>query len=233
MKISLKKINTLDYFDWALILGIIGLNFIYSILEKQIDFTGITAAVTGVICVVLVAKGNILNYIFGLINVSLYAYISFKASLFGDAVLNAFYYLPMQFVGWILWFKRRNSEESVTVVAKRMTFTERIILIISSLVLTAIVGFVLKIYDDPQPYKDSATTVLSIIAMYVMVKAYMEQWILWIIVNIISVAMWVVLYLKGAEHSIFMVFMWIAYLANSINGMIVWYKLSDKSRQTL
>lgn len=230
MKINLKNANTLGSFDWVLIIGIIALNFIYSLLEKQIDFIGTIAAVTGVICVVLVAKGNILNYLFGLINVMLYAYISFKAQLYGDAVLNAFYYLPMQFVGWALWLKRRDSSESVTVVAKRMSAINRIILIAVSVSLTLIVGYILEIYNDPQPYKDSATTVLSIIAMFVMVKAYMEQWVLWIVVNIISVIMWTVLYLKGADHSLFMVFMWIAYLANSINGLIVWIKLSGKRR---
>ncbi len=226
MKLELKKINTLGVFDWTLIIGIIALNIIYSLLEQELDFIGTIAGVTGVVCVVLVAKGNILNYFFGLINVALYAYISFKAQLFGDAVLNAFYYLPMQFIGWFLWLKRRDSKESVTIVAKRMNSGQRILLVILSVFITISVGYILEIYKDPQPYKDSATTVLSVIAMYVMVKAYMEQWLLWVIVNVISVVMWIILFLRGAEHSLFMVLMWIAYLANSINGWIVWLKLS-------
>lgn len=229
MRFNIKKINTLGVFDWVLILGIIALNIIYSLLQQEVDFLGTVAAVTGVICVVLVAKGNILNYFFGFINVALYAYISFNAQLYGDAVLNAFYYLPMQFIGWFLWFKKRESKDSVTVVAKRMSGSQRVLLIIVSSALTLMVGYILSIYNDPQPYKDSATTVLSVIAMFVMVKAYVEQWILWIVVNIISTVMWFVLYFNGAEHSLFMIFMWLAYLANSVNGLLVWINLSKKN----
>lgn len=223
-----KKINTLNIFDWFLIVGITALNLLYSILQKEADFTGTIASISGVVCVVLVARGNIINYIFGLVNVTLYALISWKAQLYGDAALNALYYLPMQFVGWFQWYKRRESEDSVTVKAKRMTSSGRLLLATISLILVVFTGYFLDILKDPQPYKDAATTVLSVIAMFIMVKRYMEQWILWVIVNAISVAMWIILYFRGAEHSIFMIMMWCAYLANSINGWIVWFRMSKK-----
>lgn len=223
-----KKINTLNIFDWFLIVGITVLNLLYSILQNEADFTGIIASISGVVCVVLVARGNIINYLFGLVNVTLYALISWKAQLYGDAALNALYYLPMQFVGWYHWYKRRESEDSVTVKAKRMTKRERFLLATISLFLVFLTGYILDILKDPQPYKDAATTVLSVIAMFIMVKRYMEQWILWVLVNSISVAMWTVLYFRGAEHSIFMIMMWCAYLANSINGWIVWFRMSKK-----
>jgi nicotinamide mononucleotide transporter len=181
---------------------------------------------------VLVAKGNIFNYLFGLINVSLYAIISFKAELYGDAALNALYYLPMQFVGWMLWLKKRESEVSVTVVGKRLNLRERLVLSVVSLSLVLIVAFILKIAGDPQPLKDSATTVLSVIAMFLMVKTYMEQWVLWVAVNIISIVMWTIAYANGVEHSLLMVIMWIFYLANSVNGWINWAKLTSAQSRT-
>src|SRR3989339_1054771 len=196
-----KKINTLKPFDWFLITGIVVLNIVYSVLQKEIDFIGSVAAVSGVICVVMVARGNILNYIFGLVNVSLYAYISFKSELYGDAVLNAAYYVPMQFVGWFNWIKKREANDSVTVTSKTMNTSQRIILILFSVAMVAIVGFILDKFEDPQPYKDSATTVLSVIAMYLMVRTYMEQWSLWVVVNIISVIMWIIAFLRGDAHS--------------------------------
>src|SRR5665647_219124 len=123
-----KKINTLSLFDWFLIVGIVTLNAVYSVLAGEFDTLGSVAGITGVICVVLVAKGNIFNYIFGIINVALYAWISFKAHLYGDAVLNALYYFPMQFIGWYIWIKKRESEESVTVVARRQNLKQRTLL---------------------------------------------------------------------------------------------------------
>ncbi|MFA5848542.1 MAG: nicotinamide riboside transporter PnuC [Bacteroidales bacterium] len=223
-----RKINTLKPFDWFLIIGIVALNIIYSVLLREIDFIGSVAAVSGVICVVMVARGNILNYIFGLVNVALYAYISFKSELYGDAVLNAVYYVPMQFVGWFNWIKNREAKDSVTVTSKTMNTSQRIILIVFSVAMVAIVGFILDKLEDPQPYKDSATTVLSVIAMYLMVRTYVEQWSLWVVVNVISVIMWIVAFLRGDAHSMLMVIMWIFYLANSLNGWYTWIHLSSK-----
>ena len=226
--IHFKKINTLKPFDWFLILGIISLNAVYSLLAGELDIIGSIAGITGVICVVLVAKGNILNYLFGILNVSLYALISYKASLYGDAVLNAVYYLPMQFIGWYSWIKKRETEESVTVVARRMNLHQRILLAGVSIVFVFVGAYILFLFKDPQPLKDSATTVLSVIAMFLMVKTYMEQWTLWVVVNIISIIMWIVAFAKGEAHSMLMVIMWLFYLANSINGWISWLKLSKQ-----
>lgn len=223
--IKFGKINTLRPFDWFLILGVIVSNIVHMLLTDSFDLMGSAAGITGVICVVLVAKGNIINYFFGLINVSLYAIIAFKAELYGDAVLNALYYLPMQFIGWFMWLKKRENRESVTVVGRRFKSMERFALFAISLVLVMIVAVILKKFDDPQPLKDSATTVLSIIAMFLMVKTYMEQWVLWVTVNIISIVMWSIAFANGEQHSLLMVIMWFFYLANSVNGWINWSKL--------
>ena len=93
------KNKVLSIYDWFLIVGVIASNIIYSVLSGEIDAVGSIASIAGVLCVVLVAKGSIWNYLFGVINVSMYAYISYKASLYGDAALNALYYVPMQFIG--------------------------------------------------------------------------------------------------------------------------------------
>ncbi|MEZ7875178.1 MAG: nicotinamide riboside transporter PnuC [Bacteroidales bacterium] len=227
--IKFNKINTLSTFDWFLIAGVIISNILHMLMTDSFDIMGSAAAITGVICVVLVARGNILNYIFGLINVSLYAIISYKAELYGDAVLNALYYLPMQFIGWFMWMKNRESNESVTVVGKRFKNRERFILLLLSSALVLIAAVILDEFGDPQPLKDSATTVLSVIAMYLMVKTYMEQWVLWVTVNVISIIMWSVAFVNGEDHSVLMVIMWLFYLANSLNGWRNWAKLTKEA----
>ena len=67
------KSGVLAPFDYFLIIGIIAANLIHSIVAGQVDLLGSVAGIAGVVCVVLVAKGNIWNYFFGVINVSLYA----------------------------------------------------------------------------------------------------------------------------------------------------------------
>lgn len=225
--------KVLSLYDWFLITGVIASNVIYSVMTGTLDVIGSLAGITGVLCVVLVAKGSIWNYLFGLVNVSLYAYISYKASLYGDAVLNALYYVPMQFIGYWQWRKRgaavsqaEADGKGVQVKARRFTCGQRILLALGCTAAVVAGGFILRHFGDPQPFKDSTTTILSIVAQALMALAFMEQWALWIITNIVSVAMWAVCVARGEAHAGVMVIMWIFYLLNSINGLRVWLKLS-------
>lgn len=227
--------KVLSLYDWFLIVGVILSNAVYSVMTGTLDLIGSLAAITGVLCVVLVAKGSIWNYLFGLVNVSLYAYISYKASLYGDAGLNALYYLPMQFIGWWQWRKRgaaiseiEADGKGVQVKARRFNWRQRVVLALSCTAAVVTMGFVLSGLGDPQPFKDSATTVLSIVAQALMALAFMEQWALWIITNIISVVMWSICVARGEAHAGVMVIMWVFYLLNSINGLRVWLKLSSR-----
>ena len=225
--------KVLSLYDWFLIAGVIASNIIYSALSGNVDIVGSVAGIAGVLCVVLVAKGSIWNYLFGIVNVSMYAYISYKASLYGDAALNALYYVPMQFIGWWQWRRRgaavSGSEaggSSVQVKARRFTWHQRAILALGCAAGVIAVGYVLKHFGDPQPFKDSATTVISIVAQALMALAFMEQWALWIITNVISVVMWCICVARGEAHAAVMVIMWAFYLLNSLNGFRVWLKLS-------
>ena len=231
--------KVLSLYDWFLIIGVIASNLIYTILSGDVDVVGSVAGIAGVLCVVLVAKGSIWNYFFGLINVSMYAYISYKASLYGDSALNALYYVPMQFIGWWQWRKRgaaiskSESKDGVQVKARRFSWKQRVVLFAGCAAAVVAGAFVLKYVGDPQPLKDSTTTILSIVAQALMVLAFMEQWILWIITNIVSVIMWCVCVARGEAHAAVMVIMWSFYLLNSINGLKVWYNLSKDRSQTL
>jgi nicotinamide mononucleotide transporter len=225
------KNKVLSLYDWFLIIGVIASNIVYSLLSGDVDPVGSIAAIAGVLCVVLVAKGSIWNYLFGLVNVTMYAYISYKTSVYGDAALNALYYLPMQFIGWWQWRKRgaamsESEGKDVQVKARRFTWRQRAILAAGCTIAVIAGGFLLRYLNDPQPYKDSTTTVLSIVAQVLMALAFMEQWVLWIITNIVSVVMWVVFLSKGEPHAAVMVIMWSFYLLNSINGLRVWLRLS-------
>ena len=229
------KTRILSLYDWFLIIGVIASNIIYSVLSGNIDVVGSVAGIAGVLCVVLVAKGSIWNYLFGIINVSMYAYISYKVELYGDAALNALYYVPMQFIGYWQWRKRgaavteqQAEGQGVQVKARRFNWHQRALLAIGCAAAVVAGGFILKHFGDPQPFKDSTTTVLSIVAQALMALAFMEQWVLWIITNVVSVVMWCICVARGEAHAAVMVIMWVFYLLNSLNGFRVWLKLSSR-----
>ena len=147
--------------------------------------------------------------------------------------------VPMQFIGWWQWRKRgaavsqSESKDGVQVKARRFSWRQRVILFVGCAAAVAAGAFILKYLGDPQPLKDSTTTVLSIVAQALMALAFMEQWILWIVTNIVSVIMWCVCVARGEAHAAVMVIMWSFYLLNSINGLKVWYDLSKDKCQTL
>ena len=129
----MRHIKILNPFDWFLIAGVTLSNLIYSLIlvytkDEPFDSMGFIAGITGLLCVVLCAKRSIYNYLFGVINVSLYAYISYRSGIYGDFALNAFYYFPMQFVGIYLWKKHKEKDNPQTVESKRMSNTNRYIL---------------------------------------------------------------------------------------------------------
>ena len=74
-----------------------------------------------------------------------------------------------------------------------------------------------------QPLIDSITTVLSVVAQVLCVKRYMEQWVLWIIINALTTALWLTAFV-GGSGSIAMVLMWTVYLLNAIFMFFKWYR---------
>lgn len=183
---------------------------------------GIISAVTGVLYTMLAGKGKLSAYLFGTVNCVLYAGISFDAGLYGETILNAFYYLPMMFVGFFAW--KKNMDSGTNEVKKRhMSAMGRLWLTISITAATAAFGFVLKYMGDALPFVDSFTTVASVIAMIVSVKRFSEQWWIWLAVNVLSVYMWWTRFAAGVDSMATLV-MWLVYLINGIVILIKWEK---------
>lgn len=181
---------------------------------------------TGVICVVLVARGSIWNYSYGTYNVIGYSWLSYKNGFFGELMLNAGYFLPMQLVGFLMW-KGKSSDG--TVEMKKLTLEHFICWAIAAAALTFIYGRILSLIPGQNsPYLDSSSTILSVIAMILMAFRYTEQWIFWIVIDVVSIIMWALRYSSGVEGSTAMLVMWSAYLVNAIYGYYKWNKYSER-----
>ena len=185
---------------------------------------GIISATTGVACVVCTGKGKLAAYIFGLVNCVLYAIISYKAALYGETMLNAIYYIPMQFVGFYVWNKHMDSDTK-EVKKRHMKWTGRILLVFAVGIATFGYGILLKDIGDAMPFVDAFTTVSSVIAMVVSVKMFAEQWWIWVAVDVFSVYMWWSNY-KAVGDNLATLLMWIVYLGNAIIMLIKWEKES-------
>ena len=187
---------------------------------------GIITSMTGVTCVILVGKGKMSNYIFGTVNVILYALTAWKARYYGDVMLNLLYYFPTNIIGWFVWI-RHVDKESNEVYKERMTVKQDIIATLISIIGIFAYSYILKLLGGNLPLVDSMSTVLSIVAQILMIKRYTEQWIVWIVVDVVSVIMWIAA-LFGEGQSIAVLMMWAVYLANAIIMFVKWYKESKK-----
>lgn len=183
------------------------------------------SALTGVTCVIFISKRMVLNYVVGAINVSLYAYLAYQSRLYGDCMLNALYYLPMQFIGLYMWSKALNKDNTNEVESKSLNAKQRIKLLCISLCCIVIYSGFLHLLGGNLVFIDSASTILAAIAMMLMVKQYMEQWYLWVIVNSISIIMWAISISQGSGNYSTLL-MWIIYLLNSLYGLYNWRKQS-------
>lgn len=209
---------------------------------------GLISSLAGMLCVVLVAKGKISNYFFGLIQVVLYGWISFTYGLYGETILNWAFYVPIQFIGFWMW--SRNSKKSSEknnpnnrvvgeeIRAKRLTGVQLAVLLIGSAILIAAYAWFLATIGGRAVGLDSATNVLSIVAQFLMLARYAEQWLLWIIVDILSISMWAWVLITQDGTAWTQLVMWTAFLVNGIYGYHNWLKMAreqdlNKNSETL
>jgi nicotinamide mononucleotide transporter len=225
LKDYFKDWNTWDY-CWTIIASVIGTWIGLQWGEGGWrTWLSIITMLTGLWCVILVAKGRIFNYYVGVINCIGYAYIAYGYQLYGEVMLNALYFLPMQFVGLWVWRKNKDLRVPDKVRIKFMSPLGRVTWALLSVLVALAYSSLLGMMGDPVPFLDSTSTVLSVIAMILMAWRYMEQWILWIIVDIVSVWMWVLVIMKEGANDTALLVMWIAFLINAVYGFVCWIKM--------
>ncbi|AYA77920.1 nicotinamide riboside transporter PnuC [Bacillus sp. Y1] len=212
---------------WLAIFTMINL---YLFFAWEDSFIGLISSISGMLCVVLVAKGKISNYYFGIVQTATYAYIAYGYGLYGEAMLNGLFYFPIQFIGIYLWSKNKTKHgvkgEDVTV--KSLTKSGWVTTVVTVTIFTIVYGFFLKYLGGNNVWTDSATNVLSVTAQILMLKRFAEQWLLWIAVNVLSIFLWLSALISQGGNDFSMLVMWSAFLVNSIYGYINWRKLYMK-----
>lgn len=213
-------------FEKFLVPGLVLMQLIVYITNPE-DWIGMLAGVSGVLCVTFVAKGKISNYFFGLIQVVLYLYLSWQAVLYGEVLLNLFYFVA-QFTGFYAWHKNLQTDttdesEAKVVKAKGLSPAMWLVTIASTVVAWYGFGLFLQAFGSNQPFIDSITTSLSVVAQILMIYRYKEQWLFWILVNITSIWLWY------AVSSPAMIAMYVGFLINSIYGWLNWLQLKRQA----
>ena len=213
-----------NWFELGLIgiVSIIGLYFFAGAVTPAafiIPVIDLIAAICGIFSVVLCAKGKKTGFIFGLINLIGYAIIAFNNLYFGEVLLNVLFYIPVNIISYITWKKNQYNDKN-EVIPKRLNWKQITIGLIVIVLLTLGLHFFLAAIGGAMTLLDGTTTILSIAASLLMWRRYAEQWACWIVVDAITVVMWII-----AGDPI-MIVMWGAYLINAFYGYYLWLKKS-------
>ena len=118
------------------------------------------------------------------------------------------------------------NQQTHEVVKKRMGTRGRLIMTASVVLGTLGYGWLLQRMGGALPYVDALSTVVSVVAMIISVKMYMEQWILWIVVDVVTIVMWGVSFWQGSD-SIATLLMWVVYLCNAVIMYVKWEREAE------
>ncbi|MDC6467458.1 nicotinamide riboside transporter PnuC [Flavobacteriaceae bacterium] len=163
----------------------------------------------------------------GMISTSIFVYLLLKWSLLGDMMINGYYFI-MSVYGWYVW-TRKIDDTQVTPISK-INFKEKKISVAIFFATLLFVFIVYKTFDkwsDWVAYADTITTAIFFVGMWLMAKRKIENWIFWIIGDIISVPLY--LY-KGFT---FTSFQYLGFTFIAIFGYLAWKKNLNKQIQTV
>jgi nicotinamide mononucleotide transporter PnuC len=190
--------------------------FVQGLLQSS--WLEIVAMVTGVTSIWLNKKVNILVYPVGIISVLIYVYICYNAKLYADMIIN-FVYFVMSIYGWYNWARPHKNETSNKLKVGFQSQKARWISAGIALISFVVMAFLLSKYTDSDvPYIDAFTTALCIIGMFLAAQKKVENWIYYIIADLVSVPLY---FYKGL---IFTSVQYIIFLVIAVMAYITWRK---------
>jgi len=184
------------------------------------------SAVCGVICIFFCAKANISSFIFAIINTVTYAIYLVYWHIWGTASLEILFYLPMNIISWYVWAKHRDQNLTQKTKAKKLNTLANILCTVVVLLAAYIYHQLLVQIGGRVAWFDAFTLSIGIIATVLAMLRYREQYIWWIIADIISVGMFV------AHFDAVYLTKRTIYLIMAVIGLINWTRLQRQRNST-
>lgn len=167
---------------------------------------------TGILCVWLAAKNNSYNWPIAIVSVLIYVVIFYETRLYSDMGLQV-YFLLMNIYGWYFWTRKKDKAEESRPIGT-IKKNEIIISVIAIVALTIIPGFFLHQHTQAAyPYIDSFCTACSLVAQVFLARKVLENWLIWIFVDIIYVGVYLSkgLYPTAMMYTLYIYIAWVGY----------------------
>lgn len=195
----------------------------------------------GLVCIWLASLEKVINYPFGLINVTLFAVIFFQIQLYASLLLQLFFFVANVY-GWYAWSRQTSDNQAalkirwlplpkaliwgaVCVIAIGMMtkYIDPVFAVLTRAAVSLMNGLGLEVampqlQPDAFPFWDSCMMILSIVAMVLMTRKYVENWLLWVIINVISV----LIFARQGGYAMSLEYIILTLIA--LNGSRMWIK---------
>ena len=184
--------------------------------QHYIELVG---AITGLLFLRFEIKQNPLLWPLGLLTSLFYIYIFFESKFYADMSLQV-YYVLISIYGWHYWLRGgEKNDQKITLPITRVSLKTGIVLSAVTIPVFVLISQILNRFSDlPLPYWDAFTTALSITATWMLARKILEHWLVWIVVNAISLALY---FYKGLYPTTVLFFF---YTVLSVNGFYAWRK---------
>ena len=194
-----------------------------SFINGLLQTTGLefTAVLAGIVSVWFSKKEQVLVYPVGLINTTIFVYLSFKGHLLGEASVNI-YYTVMSIYGWWLWTRKNNQQENILQIrfSTSKEWAQQFLFFASFYIIlyTALYFSQASFAPGAIPWADALSSAAAYTGMWLMAKKRVESWYYWIATNIFSIPLY---FVKGY---VFTSVQFFVFLILAIAGLIEWRK---------
>ena len=196
----------------------------FTVLGYPMSYVEFVGTILYLLSVWLISRRNILTWPVGIISVLLYMVLFYQIRLYSDA-MEQVYYLGASVYGWWYWSRSRQVKYAITDVSyssRRAMVTWLIVTATFSVVLGAIMsrvhGWAPGVFPEAAsyPYLDALTTVMSLVAMWLMARKHIESWIYWIVVDVIGIWLY---FVKDVR---FISLLYVVLLVLAVRGLFDW-----------
>ena len=228
-----RSLQALKWYEWVMAAAMVLIAAYYMILSLAhpgatenpgwLAVLNFISGVAGVFCVFLCAKGSVSNFAFGLVNTVVYIVYLAYWKIYGTMCLELFLYLPMGVVGWIHWARHRDGKRRENTRARRLNAWQNALTAAAVAAATVAYHAVLVRVGGNVAWLDAATVAIGIIATALQTLRYREQYVWWLVTDVVAVAMYV------AHFDPVYLTKKIIYLIMAVIGLMNWLRMSREN----
>lgn len=156
---------------------------------------------------------------------AIYIFIYHESGFYADAGINVYYFFASIY-GWIIWLRKGSKEKPMPITRTPGKYIWLLSLVFA-VAFVLIAWILIKFTDSTVPYGDSFTTALSIIGLWMLARKYLEQWLVWIVVDLACTGLYIYkgLYPTAALYALYSII--------AVAGYFKWKRLMKEQYETI